>query len=389
MVLAPRFPFTLAKLSSTCRVPQILEPGREAVGHPEEGSGQHVAQLGAVAVGGVVDDRERQRVVEVLVVELGIPLQRLVLAERRPDRERASSVVVVSPFLEGSVHRISLARIPIHLLLGERAGQVLIAPHVAEIEPHAGAAGQLGAEAREGPAANLLAVLAEAVELGVAQPHVEVEGAVDLTGADVALEEAEGAGLAAQLDQTGVVAGLAHVVDRPAEGVAAEAQGVGALVDLETLGGQQLERLEVREAVRVAVGEAVDQDRHAAQVEVVAQAGAADRDLALVGGPEAGLDQDSRHEVERVLEVGSARLLDGLPAHHIGAARHALELLACLLLGAAPLVDAAAALHHHRRQGRSRRGLGLRHPDDGERARHEGEQERQREMDGHGRSPSG
>ncbi len=35
-----------------------LQSGGESVGHSEEGSGQHIAQLGAVAVGGVVDDRE-------------------------------------------------------------------------------------------------------------------------------------------------------------------------------------------------------------------------------------------------------------------------------------------------------------------------------------------
>src|SRR5581483_12069550 len=124
------------------------------------------------------------------------------------------------------------------------------------------------ADAREGPAPDLLPVLAKAVQLGVAQYHVEVEGPVDLPGADVVLEEAEGAGLAAQLDQARVVAGLAHVVDGAAQGVAAKAQRVGPLVDLEPLGGEQLQRLEVREAVRVAVGEPVDEDGDAAQVKV-------------------------------------------------------------------------------------------------------------------------
>ena len=52
-----------------------LEARGEPVGRAEERRGQHVAQLGAVAVRRVVDDRERQRVVQVLVVELGRPLE--------------------------------------------------------------------------------------------------------------------------------------------------------------------------------------------------------------------------------------------------------------------------------------------------------------------------
>jgi hypothetical protein len=155
---------------------------------------------------------------------------------------------------------------------------------------------------------------------------------------------------------------------RAAQGVAAEAQGVGALVDLEALGGQELERLEIAEAVGVAVGEAVDEDREAPQVEVVAEAGAADRDLALVGRAEPGLHEDPRHQVEGVLQVRGPRLLDRLLPDHAGAAGHPLELLAGFLLAPAALVDAAPALHHDRSQDGGGRLLGQPGARDGEHA---------------------
>ena len=154
--------------------------------------------------------------------------------------------------------------------------------------------------------ADLVAVLAIALELGVGVARIEIERPVHLTGRHVVLQEAERARLAADAEQAFVVARLGHEVDGAAEREAAEAQRVGALVDFDPLRGEELERLEVAEAVRLTVDEAVEQHVHAAQMEVVAQPGAADRQLALVGGAEARTDQHARREVEHLLEVGGA-----------------------------------------------------------------------------------
>ena len=178
----------------------------------------------------------------------------------------------------------------------------------------------------------LLAVLAIALQLRVAEARVEIERAVDLPRGEIALEEAVGAALDAALDEAGRRAGLADEVDGAAHGIAAEAERVRALEDLDVPGVQELERFEVAEAVGIAVGEAVDQHVDAAQVEVIAQARAADRELALVGGAEARPDQHAGHEVEHVLQVGRARVLDRLLRDQLDAARRAVDVLARLLL---------------------------------------------------------
>src|SRR6202008_5039887 len=100
------------------------------------------------------------------------------------------------------------------------------------------------------------------------------------TGTDVVLQETERARLAAELDEPCVVAGLGHQIDGAAQGVPAVREGVGSLVDLDALGRQELERLEVAEAVGLTVDEAVDEHVDAAPGEVVAQSPTPDRDLA-------------------------------------------------------------------------------------------------------------
>ena len=70
--------------------------------------------------------------------------------------------------------------------------------------------------------------------------------------------------------------GLRHQINRPAETVGAEAQGVRPFVDLDILGGQEFQRLEIAEAIGVTVGKPIDQHIHAAQMEIVAQARAED-----------------------------------------------------------------------------------------------------------------
>src|SRR6185295_3165417 len=96
----------------------------------------------------------------------------------------------------------------------------------------------------------------------------------------------------------------------------------------------QLERLEVAEAVGAPVGKAVDQHVDAPEVEIVPEPRAPDRQLALVGGAEARPDQHARHVLEHILKIRGTRLVDGLLAHELGAAGHAIDGLARLFLGA-------------------------------------------------------
>ena len=148
------------------------------------------------------------------------------------------------------------------------------------------------------------------------------------------------------------------------------------------LGVQELERLEVAEAVGIAVGEAIDQHVDAAQVEIIAQARAADRELALVGGAEARPDQHARDEVEHVLQVGRARVLDRLLRDQLDPARRAVDVLARLTFRARALGGQDARLDDHRselgRGGRSLREGGGGHGEDGR----SGDEQRKRE-EGH------
>src|SRR5262249_42537879 len=146
-----------------------------------------------------------------------------------------------------------------------------LAAHEAEVEAHGRAPGERVADRGIGAPPDLLAVIAEALELEVAECRVEVEGPVDLTGAEISLEEAERTALDTALEEPCVVARLRDEIDRPAQRIAAVPESVGPLVDLDVLGGRELERFEIREPIGVPVGEAVDQHVDAAQVEVVAQ----------------------------------------------------------------------------------------------------------------------
>src|SRR6185503_13091861 len=105
-----------------------------------------------------------------------------------------------------------------------------------KIETNRGPARRGVPERRVRAPAHLLAVVAIAVELGIGERRVDVDRAVDLAGADVVLQEAERAGLAADLHEPRVVSGLADEIDGAAERIAAEGQRVGALVDLDALG---------------------------------------------------------------------------------------------------------------------------------------------------------
>jgi hypothetical protein len=67
------------------------------------------------------------------------------------------------------------------------------------------------------------------------------------------------------------VACLGGQIDRTTERRAAIAERVRALVDLDRLGGQELQRLKVGKAVRVAIGHPVNQYVDAAKMEVVSE----------------------------------------------------------------------------------------------------------------------
>ena len=219
---------------------------------------------------------------------------------------------------------------------------------VSEVESNGGAARKGVAEGGVGAPAYLLAVIAVPVELGVGERRVDVDRAIDLPRPDVIFQEAKRAGLAAQLDAARVVAGLGDEVDRSAQRVPAIRERVGAFVDLDAFGRQELEGLEVAEPIGLSVDEAIDEDVDAAQVKVVTESGASNRELALVGGAEARPDHDARHEVEHVLEVGPTRLLDRRLVNDRGAAGSARELLAGLLVGARAVRRHADALDHDR-----------------------------------------
>jgi hypothetical protein len=200
----------------------------------------------------------------------------------------------------------------------------------------------------------LLAVLAIVLQLRIGEPDIIVEGAQDLTTGNIILEEVVRAGLATQLDQTGIIAGFRHQVNRPTHAIGAEAQRIAALEDFDVFSGQELQRLEIAEAVGIAVQEPVDQHVDATQVKVVSQTGTPNRELTLVGGPEARPDQHPRHKVEGIFQIGAARLFNLLGANDLRATRNTLDLLSGFFLSAQTVRDSPrgqwGSSDDHRRQ---------------------------------------
>ena len=249
---------------------EVLDPCGEAARETEHRGVLEVAALHAPVVGRLIDDGEAQRMVEVLVVELRAPLECAGLAEGRAQRQRAARVIVAARVAGGDAGRIGLARVDGELVARQRAGKILVVVDLAHVEPHRGATADRVAETRVEAMTDLIAVLAVPLQLGVRVARVEIEWPVHLTGRHMVLQEAERARLAADAEQAFVVPGLGHEVDGAAERESTEAECVGALVDLDPLGGEELERLEVAEAVGLSVDEAVEQHVDAAQVEIVA-----------------------------------------------------------------------------------------------------------------------
>ena len=153
------------------------------------------------------------------------------------------------------------------------------------------------------PVAALAGVPPEPVQVRARVAGVVVECVEDLAAGQLALEEPARAALRIELERLRRVAGAGLEVDGAAQRAASVPQRVAALVDLHVGGGQDLQRLEVGEPVRVPVGHPVDQHVDAAQVEVVAEPGASDRQLELVCGAEAGLRVDARREAQDIGEV--------------------------------------------------------------------------------------
>ena len=167
LIIAPRSPLMFWNWASFCRVPKNWKPGGEAVAAAEERRGPEVAQLGAVGVRRVVDDGEGQRVVEVLIVELGRPLEGLVLADRRAQGEGAARVVVVARLLGETRRRVLLLRVLLELLRRQRARELLLVVNVAEVEAERGASGEDVAGGAERAVPRLLAVIPIALQLRV------------------------------------------------------------------------------------------------------------------------------------------------------------------------------------------------------------------------------
>ena len=164
--------------------------------------------------------------------------------------------------------------------------------------------------------------------MGVAR--VIVEAAQHIAGGKLGLEEARASALGHDGKRARSVAGARDHVNGAAHGGSAEPQRVGALVHLDGIRGEQFDGLEIGKAIGVAVWHAINQQVDAARVKVVAKAGPADRNLAFIRRAEPGLDVHTRRELQRVLEIGSARLVNFPCGHQRHAARHFSE--ACLAL---------------------------------------------------------
>ena len=177
---------------------------------------------------------------------------------------------------------ISLPRVLFELRQRQRAGQRLHVAHVGEVEAHVRAAAELVAEVGKVALAIGLAVVAVAVAARVGKAGVNIKGSVDPARRDVVLGKPEGSALAPEFGFAGVCTGFADQIDRAAKAVAAEAQGVGAFVNLDAFAAEKLEYFGAKKTIGVVEGEAVDQDVYPADVKVVAQAGTADGQLAFV-----------------------------------------------------------------------------------------------------------
>src|SRR5207302_7458 len=150
-----------------------------------------------------------------------------------PQRQRAARVVVPPRRAKRDGARIRLPWRVLELVAGERARKILIVAHVAEVEAQRRAAAEVVPERRVAAMADLVAVVAIALQLEVREARVEVERPVDLPGREVILRVAEGSALAAEPEESFVVARLRHEVDRAAQREAAEAERARALVDLD------------------------------------------------------------------------------------------------------------------------------------------------------------
>ena len=149
-------------------------------------------------------------------------------------------------------------------------------------------------------------MVAVPVEFGIREANVEVKWPIHLARRELILQEPERARLAAELQQTRIVARFGHQVNRTSQAIGAEAQGIGASIHLDVFRREQFERLEVAKPIGVPVGEAVEQHVHAPQVKIVAEPGAPDGELAFVSSAEAWADQHPWHEVQDVLQIGAA-----------------------------------------------------------------------------------
>jgi hypothetical protein len=89
----------------------VLQTHSEAVGPIKPRRSQDIAKLGAPVVVDVVDDCERERMVEIRVIVLRRPLYGLPLCKRGPNREGGPDIVVIVAFVGESGIGIALPRI--------------------------------------------------------------------------------------------------------------------------------------------------------------------------------------------------------------------------------------------------------------------------------------
>ena len=232
-------------------------------------------------------------------------------------------VVEATPVLL-HVLAVRLARIREHLLPRERAGQVFGDIGVHQIDGEVGFLVQAVTEIREDAGSLLRGMIAVSIDLGIGHARVVAERTAHVSGRDLAAQVPEGAALEPELEGRRRRSGVGQDVERSPHGVSAVAERVRALPDLDSGRRHQVDRFEVAESVRVLIGKTVHEDVEAAKVKIPSKARASDGDLTLVRS-EAGLHQDTRRVVERILQVVSERALDCRFGDVADRTRHLLE----------------------------------------------------------------
>ena len=114
---------------------EVLDPCGEAARETEHRGALEVAPLHAPVVGRLIDHRERQWMIEVLIVELHAPFEGARLAERRAQRHGAARSVIAPCGAQGDGRGVGPSWILLELVTRLRAGEILVVADLAHVEP--------------------------------------------------------------------------------------------------------------------------------------------------------------------------------------------------------------------------------------------------------------